>query len=610
MEPPNPFIHFIQRRVKRYGLPSDDAFKAPVEAVSLELARLHRTARAEARPLRLVLLGKSGSGKTTLLRWLARECAPDSSCGFAGFIPVWLSLKRFEDPSDSAFPLSDIRQLIPFECRGAFDDNTILFLLDDWEAVTDASLRRDLLRWVICQDIRQNALILTSRLMDMMDMAEFIQSKIPLYALQDFDPVDIRLVLDSFPKSLREGILESAHGFKLLTLASNPLLLTLMVALYGQQVPIPDQRHRLVSLYLARANAPQEHAMFQDFHRARELATTENPYAILAPPYLENAYWNETFGFFTNLTDTRRFVHHITENLLTRGYWKSMTLWEDCLIAIDDDELRTEMELMFARAVLNLLGAIDDKPENEALVTELYAHYPLYKHAEHVVSEAWALFHHARHPFVRSVGSSILNKSDAPTQEKFIDELKNRLKDLDAMTDRTPECWLHRLYRHNNSFLILITGRKDMEDFRFVLERLKSRDGLTAYLALESLVSLDREHPEQLFTLSALPFPHEVQYPRHTREIRDTRYIPDIRDMRYLRLIGEFAWLRTLGDAYASRYRDFFTEHRVELDALVDRTAAELQALKTNTETLLTYFPATGLVPEPPDIASDQIPRG
>ena len=82
-----------------------------------------------------------------------------------------------------------------------------------------------------------------------------------------------------------------------------------------------------------------------------------------------------------------------------------MELWEDCLLDIVVEEPRKEIELKFAERVLNILPRIEYKEENEPLIVQLYAHYPIYKHAGLFVDIGWDLFHSAKHPFVRSVGS-------------------------------------------------------------------------------------------------------------------------------------------------------------------------------------------------------------
>ncbi|MCP5054074.1 MAG: NACHT domain-containing protein, partial [bacterium] len=229
------------------------------------------------------------------------------------------------------------------------------------------------------------------------------------------------------------------------------------------------------------------HLTFQEYLAAWHFARSEDQNQIL--DHRDQDYWTETFKLFVNIANPRHFYNEIIHHLEEKGYWKQMQLWDDCLEGIVVEETQKEIEIKFAETILKVLPATPYKEENEASIIMLYAHYPLYKHAPQFIDAAWHLFNEAKHPFVRSVGSSILNKAGDQTRAELMVQLKKRIESFETEGDDKNQL-TDFIYRENNSFVLLIAARRNLTDFNFALAKLKSGNFFLAYIDLLSLRSL------------------------------------------------------------------------------------------------------------------------
>jgi hypothetical protein len=347
------------------------------------------------------------------------------------------------------------------------------------------------------------------------------------------------------------------------------------------------------------------HLTFQEYLAAWHFAHSENQNEILE--YKDKDYWTETFKLFVNIGNTRRFFKEISENLEEKRYWQQMQLWEDCLENIVMEETQKEIEIKLAKRILNLLPQIQYKEENEPFIIPLYAYYPLYKYADQFIYEGWNLFYHSQHPFVQSVGSSILSKSGKDVQAALTEQIKSRINVFEKMEYKNDSQLMDFLFQNNVSFILLIASRKNLLDFNFTLSKLKSSDFFLVCLNLRDfryfhnigfLQKLSQfqglRHLQYLFDL------FDVLYLKNLRDLLDIRYhrdilkllafrdLQDLRDFKYIRYLR---YLRNLLAQYQKKYESILKKYKKEIDTWADQAIARLHSLSD--EELLKYFPGT-----------------
>ncbi|NIM15833.1 MAG: NACHT domain-containing protein [Candidatus Aminicenantes bacterium] len=657
--------------------------------------RMHQKAIKQREPLKIVILGQPGSGKTTLMKWIALQCACDGEKVFSDFIPVFIPLKDLGRDPGQTYKTYNIMELTVNRLKHdnisttfiheAFEDNNLLFLLDGLDEVADEDRRREVIEWIQNQNIRKNALLVTSRFSGLHETRGLkFHDAIPVFTVQDFDIADIERFLENWYKNIEvavagEGdkadkeeaikkgkssyedlmnIIKSDAYKNLRQLAVNPLLLTIIAIVHRTRAVLPKERHKLydeclkvmielwnvankklnisfsvensmdnlakIAVYLMKQNRreielseiktllPSEienqsldfflnqmilragllyesegkygflHLTLQEYLAAWHFTRKENQNEILE--YRDKDYWTETFKLFVNTGNARNFYNEIIDNLEEKDYWQYMQLWDDCLDEIVVEETQKEIEFKFARKILNILPGIQYKEEKEAIIIQLYAHYPLYKHAKHFKKEGWHLFNNARHPFVQSVGSSILNKAGEDTRTALMEALKSRMNEFEKIENKTHEQLLDFIYQNDNSFTLLIAGRKNLRDFNFALAKLKSRDFFLVYVDLRDL--------RYLLDLRDLRYLRDLLDLRDLRDLRYLRYLRDLLDLRDLRYLRDLRDLRYLPDRYLEKYESIIEEHKKEIDNWADKAIAKLHALSD--EGLLKYFPGTG----------------
>jgi len=326
------------------------------------------------------------------------------------------------------------------------------------------------------------------------------------------------------------------------------------------------------------------HLTFQEYLAAWHFAGAENPNDILE--YRDRDYWNETFKLFANIGNVRCFFNEIIDDLGKKEYWRQMQLWDSCLQDIAVEEKQAEIEVKFAGKIVSILPHIEYKEENEAKIIQMYAHYPLYKHAGQFIKEAWSLFHHAPHPFVRSVGSSILNKAGEEVKADLIQSLKEKIGAFEKKENKNAGELLDFLYQNNNSFILLMWARKNLPDFCGALELLKSGDEFIIFMVLRSLHSL-RSCTKLPGILGIMSLRDTLDF-LGTRDIRDLFSLRDLLDIHGLRDIDYFLYTRELLDGYRNKYEAILRENKKEIETWAIRATATLNSLSP--EEMRDYF--------------------
>ncbi|MCP4213584.1 MAG: NACHT domain-containing protein, partial [bacterium] len=543
--------------------------------------RLRSVRAGENAPLKMVVLGRPGSGKTTLMKWLALQCIGSDLPVFKGLTPVFVPLKNLAADPGGTFKSKNIRDLIPHLLkvetpdvsffRQHFEANQILFLLDGLDEVADEGLRRDVIRWIQKQDIRQNALLVTSRFSGMHEAKGLkFHDAVPMFAIRDFEMEDIECFLENWYRNIEfavagpEGgndvaqkgkkqyedlmaVIKSGNQKTLRRLAVNPLLLTIIAIVHRTRAVLPKERHKLYEECLKvmielwnvanrnidvsfsvensimllsriaktlmeenrremdlpgiRGLLPEEiegcsrevflkemvlkagllyesegkygflHLTFQEYLAAYYYAGGENVEAILE--HRDKDYWTETFKLFANIGNTKTFFSTVMDGLLEKEYWRNMQLWDDCLKDVSVEVTRKEIELKFAKRVAGILPTLPYEEKSEELIIQLNAHYPLYSGAKELEADGWRLFEEATHPFVQSVGASVLIKMGGCLPAQLMERLKEGINRFERQEDKSDAALLDFMYRNNNSFVLLI-GRGKPLDFNFALAKLKS----------------------------------------------------------------------------------------------------------------------------------------
>lgn len=671
--------------------------------------KLSREYNRQKEPMKLVILGQPGSGKTTLMKWIALQCVCETKNVFANFIPVFIPLKDLGRDPDKTYRAKNILDLTVDKLKGetispsfiedSFENNRLLFLLDGLDEVADEEMRREVIDWIQKQNIRKNALLVTSRFSGLQEAKGLkFPDAFPVFAVRDFDIADIERFLENWYQNIEiavagdedkngavqkgkkqyedlMAIIKSGGYENLRQLAVNPLLLTIIAIVHRTRAVLPKERHKLyeeclkvmielwnvankrlnvsfsvensmdnlsrLAVFLMKENRREMtlseikglldgdiegkpldfflkemvlkagllyesegkygflHLTFQEYLAAWHFARGKDQNAILV--FRDKDYWIETFKLFVNIANAHPFFAEIIDNLVEKEYWQQMQLWDDCLEDIVIEKTKVEIEFKFAKKILDILPTIQYEEEKEPLMIHLYSNSLFYKHAEQFVAEGWNLFNHALHPFVRSVGSSILNRAGDETQAELMETLKARINDFEKREEKDPDRLLDFFYRDNNGFVLLLYGRRSARDFNFALAKLKSPAFFIVYLILRDL----QEFQDLIYLQDFL----DLRYLRDLPDIRDLRYMRDLMDLQYLRYLRDIMDprnhrdfqdlrrlrdlrdLRNLRDQFIEKYKAIIEKHKKEIAAWADKAMAKLQALPD--EELLKYFPGT-----------------
>lgn len=251
-------------------------------------------------------------------------------------------------------------------------------------------------------------------------------------------------------------------------------------------------------LYKVQDSYSFTHITFQEY-----LAAWHFGKAIDYTPLLEfrnEDNWIEVFTLFVNMAEenvTRQFFTEIIQGLVGKKYWPQMLVWTNCLLNIADEKIQNDVEIQFAREVFRILSGVkynkSTNEDDERLVIYLYIPYPQFKHAMQFKNEAWELFNHADHPLVQTFGSSILHdicRKDPDEALKFITALKDRIDELEKQDELEQDKLFDFLYRNHNSISLIIALRRNLPDFTYALEKLKSPHPFIKYLFLVNFCNL------------------------------------------------------------------------------------------------------------------------
>ena len=358
------------------------------------------------------------------------------------------------------------------------------------------------------------------------------------------------------------------------------------------------------------------HDTFQEFLAAWHFARVGNHDNFLEYRGKEN--WPEILKLFINIADNdtiKQFFNEIILHLEDETYWKQLNLWEDCLLDITDSELHDYLELQFARRVLEILRNTEFKEKDETFIIYLYAHYPLFKHASSLSGEAWELFHNAKHPFVQTIGSSILYDAGRETPDevnRLINTLKSRINEFEKLENKTPHQLSDFLLRNNNCIPVILTGRNNLGDLIYALAKLKTTDSFIKYLVILNLENLRftletveiLKHPvlkEVLELLDTRQLLKLIDFPVFIDigTVRDLLALPDFLELRReinIRAFLDYHYFnqfQAIVDHYLDKYRYQLTvdENLEKINNWVDTAVEKLNALTD--EKLLYYFPET-----------------
>ncbi len=246
--------------------------------------------------LKFLLCGKPGSGKTTLMKWIALKCCKAHDGTFVNLIPVFFSLKGFNNSNKTDYQSKHILELLESTLktyslnidflREGFEANRILFLLDGLDEIGDEKTRKDVITWIENQDIRQNVLIVTSRFTGLNpEKGLKFHDSIPVFLILDFNLDDISLFLRKWYENVETAVKGEKLGKEeyleaekkadnlvtkikdkkyenLAELATNPLLLTIIAIVHRSRIELPQKRHLLYQEVLKR--------MIKDWNKAQK----------------------------------------------------------------------------------------------------------------------------------------------------------------------------------------------------------------------------------------------------------------------------------------------------------------------------------------------------
>lgn len=344
-------------------------------------------------------------------------------------------------------------------------------------------------------------------------------------------------------------------------------------------------------LYESEGNYGFLHLTFQEYLAAWYFSRSSRPLDILE--YRNLAYWHETLKLYVNVGNTRQFFEEIIAGL-DEKYWQNMDLWDSCLMnEMIDEKVQEEIEKQFAAKVCEILLEIPFKESEEQKIAQLYPHYALYKHADYFEKQGWQLFREAKHPFVKTVGASILNRCKPEIQLKLFDHLLSKASSLPQ------EESLEILFEYDNTFILLAAHRSKITDFSLTIYALKGKNKLLILRDLWDLRYLlgllymrDLRDLLDLWDLRDsldLRDLRDSLYLLYLRDLLDLKGLQDLRDLRFLRDLRYLRDLRDLYEHYQHKYKSILEQHQPEIHVWADKALQKLNDL--NDDEILKYFP-------------------
>jgi energy-coupling factor transporter ATP-binding protein EcfA2 len=329
------------------------------------------------------------------------------------------------------------------------------------------------------------------------------------------------------------------------------------------------------------------HLTFQEYLAARYFANYKKQNQILN--YCDEDYWEETFKLFINIGNAQLFFDEVIEYLLEKKYWAYMRFWETCLEEIVIEETKEAIELIFSGKVIEILSGLEYKKKNDELIETLCLHYPLYKHGKKLVIQGWDLFYNAPHPFVQSVGASILNRADENTKTELINRMKHRIDDFEKHTKEKKETLLYFYFQNNNNFILQVSGRSKLTDFNYGLLKLKSTKMFLQYMLMRDIRNiifiryiLDIRDILNILDIQDMGYILDIQLIRDIMDIQDIQDMLDIQHIRDIRVFSE---------EYDKKYKTIFKKNQGEISKWAELAIEKLHSMSDRQ--LLEYFPNT-----------------
>ncbi len=325
------------------------------------------------------------------------------------------------------------------------------------------------------------------------------------------------------------------------------------------------------------------HLTFQEYLTAYFFARSSNQNQILQ--YREQDYWQETFRLIVNIGNAHTLFQEIIELLVEKQYWTQMNLWEELLREIVEEKTKFDLEKKFAIRVLEILPNLGETEEEEAMINQLYLHYPLYRHASFWEKIAWQLRQSARHGFVKTVAASILNRCDTKAHAEITKDLKQQIETLQKKSHLTLEEERQFFWENENSFVILLSQQRKNE-FSWILHMLRTGPPIIQFMILRDLlVLLDLRSLRYLLDL------RDLRDLLDLLDLRYLRYLRDLLDLRYLRSLLDLRYLRDLRNnlkAFEGR-KTKLEEHRPAIEAWAEKALEKLDCLSP--AEVKRYFP-------------------
>ncbi|HEX3553088.1 MAG TPA: SUMF1/EgtB/PvdO family nonheme iron enzyme [Thermoanaerobaculia bacterium] len=233
----------------------------------------------------LIVLGDPGSGKSSFLKFLALVLATGQgkSLGLQGRLPVLLPLAAYANVIAEEEIRLDRFIARYYEQRGvdvplggvleqAFKKGSVLLLLDGLDEVRDTSLRNTVVERVrdcyTTHRLTGNKFVITSRIVGYREVRPQAEG-LAECTLVDFEDEEIQAFVEKWTAAVeraasgdtklaeleaqreREELLDAANrnpGVR--SLASNPLLLTILAVMKRQGVTLPERRAELYQTYV------------------------------------------------------------------------------------------------------------------------------------------------------------------------------------------------------------------------------------------------------------------------------------------------------------------------------------------------------------------------
>ncbi len=266
---------------REFKLAGREASEEEVQAMGQRLSEPQLVLELLTKHDGLIILGDPGSGKTTFLKFLALALATEqgNALGLGARLPVLLPLSAYASAlDDKDLPLDrfidqfyrDRGVDLPAEAmlQQALAHGGALLLLDGLDEVKDLSQRHLVIERVTdfysFHRRKGNKFVLTSRVVGYPEVRPRVEC-----TLVEFENEDIEEFITRWTKALekaargatnvadfeaqreREELLSAVHGNPgVRTLASNPLLLTILALMKRQGVELPERRVELYQAYV------------------------------------------------------------------------------------------------------------------------------------------------------------------------------------------------------------------------------------------------------------------------------------------------------------------------------------------------------------------------